>query len=294
MRVTNSYVEVLRISKIFSQSLKQRLMKLTTIHKTAWILLLSLLLNAGLVCAEQKAPLPEVSDEFRFSVTPYLWFTGLTGNLDYNNVQRVHTHINTNKILDNLSTGAMLDGEVHYGRVGLMGNAIFAKLSAAGSKSYLKDQALTIDSTTDAWMGIYTVAGTYTAYSDKTVYLDVLAGARFLNLNTKVQLNASVSNTPYAGDKTLYSALSATDAIGGIKGRLRLGETSFYVPFYLDAGGSSSVAKFTTQQALGIGYAFDVVDISLGYNNLYYSLSNKQVSSYINMSGPMIAATFRF
>lgn len=269
-------------------------MNTTISAKTAWFVLPLLLLKAGAVYAEQKPPLPQVSDEFRFSVTPYLWFTGLTGNLDYNNVQRVHTHINTNKILDNLSTGAMLDGEVHYGRVGIMGNAIFAKLNAAGSKSYLKDQSLTVDSTTDAWMGIYTVAGTYTAHSNKTVYLDVLAGARFLNLNTKVQLDASVANTPYSGDRTLYSQLSATDAIGGVKGRVRLEETSFYVPFYLDAGGSSSVAKFTSQQALGIGYAFDAVDISLVYNNLYYSLSNKQVSSYINMSGPMIAATFRF
>lgn len=244
--------------------------------------------------ADGNKVLPEASEGFRFVVTPYLWMPGISGNLDYNNVQTVHTSLNADKILNNLSIGAMADGEIHYGRWGLMGNAMYSKLSNAGSKSYLKDQALTVDSTSDAWMGIYTVAGTYTAYSNASVYLDALAGARFLNSNSKVQLSASVANTSYTGNKTLYSTVSATDAIGGVKGRVRLGESRFYLPFYVDAGGGSSVAKFTSQQVLGIGYAFSAVDISLVYANLYYSMSNDKISSYFNMSGPALAATFRF
>ncbi|MGI9142683.1 MAG: hypothetical protein ACR2IJ_05785 [Fluviibacter sp.] len=259
-------------------------------------LAVALLLAAfpAIALAEENTALPEVSEGFRFSVTPYLWMPGISGNIDYNNVQRVQTGLNANKILSNLSIGAMGDAEVHYGRWGLMGNAMYSKLSNASSRSSLKEQALTEESTTDAWMGIYTIAGTYTAYSDSTFYLDALAGARFLNSNSKVQLAASVANTPYVGAKTLYSSVSATDAIGGIKGRVRLGESRFYVPFYVDAGGGSSVAKFTSQQVLGVGYAFSMVDISLVYANLYYSMSNDKISSYFSMSGPALAATFRF
>ena len=244
--------------------------------------------------AEGVSPIPTVAEGFRFAVTPYLWTPGITGNVDYENVQRVHTHMDSNKVLSNLSIGAMLDGEVHYGNWGLMGNGVFAKLSNNGSKSYLKDQALTVDSSSDAWMGIYTVAGTYTAYASKSVYVDALAGVRFLNLNAKVSLDASVANTPYQYGKTLYSSVHASDAIAGVKGRFRLSESSWYVPFYLDAGGGSAISKFTSQQTLGIGYAFDAVDLSLVWNNVYYSLSNDKVSSYINMTGPAVAATFRF
>ena len=257
--------------------------------------LAGLIIPVGMACAEGVSPIPKVTDEFRFELTPYLWMAGLSGNLDYNNVQKVQSNLSANKILSNLSVGGMLDGEVHYGQWGLMGNGIFAKLSAKSSKSTLKDQQdLEVNSTTDAWMGIYTAAGTYTAYVDQAVYVDVLAGARFLNLNSKVQLGASVANTPYTGATTYYSSTHATDAIAGVKGRVRISETSFYVPFYVDAGGGSSVAKFTTQQTLGIGYAFDHVDLSLVYNNLYYSMSNDKISSYLSMSGPLIAATFRF
>jgi hypothetical protein len=255
------------------------------------------LLSAGLVHAEvsnSTSPMPSVSEGFRYVVTPYLWFMGINGKLDYNNVQRVDTKINDNQLLSTTDVAAMIEGEVHYGRWGVMGNAIYSKSSSLGSKSFIKAPALTVDSNTNSWIGIYTLAGTYTAVATPSAYLDILAGARFLNVNSKAALNASVANTPYTGDRTLYSSVSATDAIGGVKGRVRITDSNFYVPFYVDAGGGSSVAKFTSQQVLGVGYAFEYVDISLVYSNLYYSMNKNQVSSYINMSGPALAATFRF
>ena len=244
--------------------------------------------------ATDVAPLPSATEGFRYVITPYLWFLGINGKLDYNNVQRVDTKINDSTLLGTVDAGAMIEGEVHYGRWGVMGNAIYSKSSSLGSKSFLKDQALNVDSNTNSWIGIYTLAGTYTTVATPSVYLDVLVGARFLNVNSKTALNASVANTPYTGDRTFYSSVSATDAIGGMKGRLRISDSNFYVPFYLDAGGGSSVAKFTSQQLLGVGYAFEYVDISLVYSNLYYSMNKNQTSSYINMSGPALAATFRF
>lgn len=264
--------------------------------KIAAALLVAAMLPFGQTQAEGVSPIPVVADEFRFSLTPYLWMAGITGSVDYNNAQRAHTHISSDKVLSNLSIGGMLDGEVHYGRWGLMGNTVFAKLSNNSSKSTNLQHGLsaTVDSTTDAWLGVYTVVGTYTVYAGQSLYVDGLAGVRFLNLNSKIQLDASIANTPYTGHKTLYSSVHTSDAIAGFKGRVRLGETSFFVPFYLDAGGGSAIAKFTSQQALGIGYALKAVDLALYYNNLYYSLSNDKVSSYINMSGPALAATFKF
>ena len=251
------------------------------------------LLALNTVDAAETAPLPSVTEGFRFVVTPYAWMSGITGKVDYNNTQRIDTRVSANQVLSNTDVAAMIDGEVHYARWGLMGNAVYAKTSQLGSKSNIRDLGLTIDSNSDSWMGIYTLAGTYTAYSTPSVYLDVLAGARFLNMNSKTTLSGSLP-TGYLGDRTLYASVNATDAIGGAKGRVRIADSNFYVPFYLDAGGGSAVAKFTSQQALGVGYAFQYVDVSLVYNNLYYSMSKHQVSSYLNMSGPALAATFRF
>lgn len=264
------------------------------IKKAATVFLLGTVFSASAVLADETSPIPTLSDGFRFSITPYLWAAGIAGDLDHDG-KHVHTHISSDKVLSNLAVGAMLDGEVHYGRWGLYGNGVFAKLSNVGSTSRGKDGvSLDVNSNTDAWLGLYTVAGTYTVYASKSIYLDVLAGARFLNLNSKVQLDVSIENTSYKGDRTLYSSLHTSDAIAGVKGRFRLGESSWYVPIYLDAGGGSAIAKVTSQQALGVGYAFKGADVALFYTNIYYSLSNGNMSSYINMSGPAIAATFRF
>lgn len=266
-----------------------------SIKKAVLVFLMGALFPAAVVYAEETSPIPTLSNEFRFAITPYLWAAGITGNVDHDDGKHVHTHISSNKVLSNLAAGAMLDGEVHYGRWGFYGNSVFAKLSNTGSTSRVKDgMALDVNSNTDAWLGLYTVAGTYTAYVSKSVYMDVLAGARFLNLNAKVQLDASIPNTTLSKGGTLYSSLHTSDAITGVKGRFRLGESNWYVPVYLDAGGGSSVAKFTSQQALGIGYTFKDADVGLFYTNIYYNLSKANVSSYVNMTGPAIAATFRF
>jgi len=264
-------------------------------HKRAVIGITALGALGG-VNASDANPIPSLSDNLRYAITPYLWAPGISGNIDYNNGQSAHTNISTDKVLKNLSIGAMGDAEVHYGRWGLLGNAIYAKLSNHGSKTSNLQEGIfaTVDSTTDAWLGVYTVAGTYTAYVSQSLYVDTLVGARFLNFNSKIQLDASLSIPGYTADKTFYSSVRATDAIGGFKGRVRLGESSWFVPFYLDAGGGSSTAKFTSQQALGIGYAYKHIDLALYYNNLYYSLSNSKISSYINMTGPALAMTFKF
>lgn len=268
-------------------------MNMTFIKKATTASLLAASLAMGVACAEERSPIPVVTEGFRYSITPYVWLPAMNGKVDYDNVQRVDTKLNSSQLISNTDAALMLDGELHYGRWGVMGNAVYSKSSSLGSKSLLKEQGVTVNSNMDSWMGIYTVAGTYTAYTSPSVYLDALVGARFLNMNGKTQLSAT-AGTGYLGDTTLYSSLSVSDAIGGVKGRVRIADSNFYVPFYLDAGGGSATAKFTSQQMLGVGYAFQYVDISVLYNNLYYSLNRNNVSSYITMGGPAVAATFRF
>ena len=256
---------------------------------------MTLMFPAGIVHSEEISPIPTVKDEFRYAITPYVWLSGMNGKVDYKNNQVADTRLSSGQVAGQTDVAFFLDGEVHYGHWGVMGNAVYSKSSSLGSKTVLPAYGgVSIDSNTDSWMGVYTVAGTYTALANSSVYVDALAGARFLNMNSKVQLRATELPTGYTGDKTLYGNLSVTDAVAGFKGRVRISDSRFFVPFYLDAGGGSATAKFTSQQMLGVGYAYGWGDVTLAYNNLYYSLSKNNVSSYLNMGGPAVAATFRF
>ena len=262
---------------------------LTTTHVAA------MLMSLGIAHAEEMSPIPVIKDEFRYAITPYVWMAGINGKLDYKNHQVADTSLSSSQILSQTDVAFFIDGEMHYGRWGVMGNAVYSKSSSLASKTVLPQYGgVSINSNTDSWMGFYTVAGTYTAFANASVYVDALAGARFMNMNSKAQLQATAIPTGYTGDQTFYAHLSATDAIAGFKGRLRIGDSRFFVPFYVDAGGGIATAKFTSQQMLGVGYTYGWVDLTLAYNNMYYSLSKNNVSSYLNMGGPAVAATFRF
>lgn len=258
--------------------------------KTFIICLLTVIaaLSHSLPRADEVSPIPKITDGFRFAITPYVWVPSVNGTVDYDNTQIATASMSGSTIVKNLDTGFMLDGEIHYGRWGILGNATFAKLKMPNTQANLPAQGTTATSQTDIWMGIYTAAGTYTAYTSDQFYLDVLAGARFLHLNSKTNLSEPAAQT------TLFSGLSSTDAVGGVQGRIRLGESRFFVPYYLDAGGGSALAKFTSQQILGVGYSFKLADVLLVYNNLYYNFNKNNYSAYVDMGGPAIAATFRF
>ena len=266
---------------------------MATLRRALSFILVGLLPIAS-AFAEQSSPIPQVTDGLRYAITPYLWMPSVRGTVDYDNIQVANVGMSSSQILQSLSTGAMLDGAIHYGRLGVIGNTTFAKLKPPGTQSYLRQQGVTINANTDLWLGVYTAAATYTVYAGEALYLDFLAGARFLNLNTKTRLDESAVQQGWNNSLTMYSSFSSTNAVGGVQGRIRLGETQFFIPFYLDAGGGGANTKVTSQQILGLGYTFSAADVLLVYNNLYYSLSKDNISAYVNMGGPAIAATFRF
>ena len=237
---------------------------MNTYRKVALSTACGLILSAASgVFAEEDSPIPRVTDGFRYVLTPYMWMPGVSGPVYHNNTKIGDLNMNNTQVLDSLSIGAMLNGIVHYGRWGIMGNATYAKLRPSGTSSY--QQGVNVNTDTTFWLGIYTAAGTYTAYASDSVFVDVLVGARFLDLNVKTALKATAQG--YSSDTALYTQYNATSAITGVQGRLRIGESKFFVPFYLDVGGGSQNSSFNSQQILGIGYTYKNIDTLLVYNN---------------------------
>ena len=63
--------------------------------------------------------------------------------------------------------------------------------------------------------------------------------------------------------------------IVGAKGRIKLGQSDWFVPYYVDVGGGSSV--FTWQGVVGVGYAFKWGGVQLDYRYLYYDQSGDKL-----------------
>jgi hypothetical protein len=152
---------------------------------------------------------------------------------------------------------------------------------------------------TDIKSTIWTVAGGYNLVREPKASLDLIAGARYLWLEAKTnwQLSANVSGP--GGGSVFPSSGSVTesdgvwDGIVGVKGRVRLGEGHWFMPYYLDAGAGGS--QYTWQAQTGIGYGFRWGDLVLGYRYLAWEQdSNSQLVQDLKLYGFVLGGLFRF
>jgi len=268
-----------------------------------------LLANLLLAAAVALPSAVGAQDRWTFAVTPYLWLPNVNGTLKYsappggNGAPEVA--VGPNDYLQNLQAVLMLAGEARKGRWSIVSDFIYLDFGSEESNvRAVNFGGATVSSsvnvnTTSSLDGLqWMLAGGYTAVQTPAATLDVLGGFRYLGIeaSTQWQLTGTVSG-PGGGQTfpALGSIVKRTDlwdAIVGVRGRVRLGEGPWFVPYHLDLGtGSSSI---TWQGLLGIAYAFAWGDATLGYRHLYYDQSGDKLLQNFSFSGPSLGASFRF
>lgn len=246
---------------------------------------------AGVAQAE-KPPNPiqvAVENEWRGSITPYMWLMNVSGTVARDGNTLGSVHLDTSSLLSNLNIAAMVEGEVHRGNWGLWGDLVYSQLS--NQSSHLSIGPARLETKTTLTTGIYDLAATYTLYSTKDDYVDGLLGARILTQDTTVNLS-TVGVLPNGVNRN--SSTTITNAIVGIKGRVRISDSEWFVPFYLDVGGGGEQTNVTSQAMVGIGKAFGWGDLTLAIKNVYYKLNQNKVTSDLDLFGAAVAVTFRF
>lgn len=259
--------------------------------KIALLLLAAFSLNA--LADESAGPIPEVTkDGWRATITPYLWLPSISTHTYYKDKDLGVVDVSPGSVLSHLSTGVMLEGEVHYDKFGVAANITYAGESGNTAKA-VANGAASANDTARLNLGVYTILGTYTAYNDKNWYIDAMAGARILDMSSKNSLNvSSQGETVY--QNTTWTNSTQTNPVVGVKGYARISDSKWFIPFYVDVGGGGNQTKLTTQEMLGVGYGEDWWNVKLVWNNLYYSLNQNGGTGYMNMSGPALGVTFAF
>ena len=72
----------------------------------------------------------------------------------------------------------------------------------------------------------------------------------------------------FGGIGSVSGSANLWNGIGGFRGRIRLGDTGLFIPYYFDAGAGGS--KLTWQIASGLGYHTSWADLSLTYRYLSF------------------------
>jgi hypothetical protein len=138
---------------------------------------------------------------------------------------------------------------------------------------------------------ITTFGGAYRFLETDTTRLNVLAGARYLWLETDLDLNLDLDDLGLSASGSESGYL--WDGIVGLRGKTNLNE-KWYLTYYADVGtGNSEI----TWQALGaVNYRFQRFDASLGYRYAEWRVDDGALLNFekLDLHGPFLGLKFRF
>jgi hypothetical protein len=260
-----------------------------------------------------RASAQAASDKWEYSLAPYLWLPGMSGTLKYGPPSAggaaANVSVDADKLLDALDFGLMLEGEVRRGKWLIGADWIYMKLS--GAKSGIRDVNFTSPSgeitVANNTVGgadvtfkgtVFTLVGGYALLQEPHATLYGIGGLRYIGIEATTNWNLSATITGPMGSATFPASGSATksenivDAIIGVRGRFKLGDSNWFVPYHLDVGAGDS--DQTYQAVLGIGHSFKWGEAFLSYRYLYYDMGGNKLLQDFALSGPALGLNFRF
>jgi len=270
--------------------------------------------------AQQPASAGETASAagYQVNIAPYLWFPTARMSLKYDLPPALGGKLPTDvsvgpgTIYSNLDIGAMFSAEVRSGRFSLLTDFIYSRFSATTNDVNIKSvdffglpsipisRELETSTGTTLRLTIWTLAGGYTVLQQDWGNLDVFAGFRFLNVNSVTDYSLALSITGPRGNGATFGGIGSVsvspdvwNGIVGIRGRIRVGTTKLFVPYYFDIGAGGS--RPTWQIASGLGYQFNKWGaVSAVYRYLAFEQPGTSAVTHVSLGGPILMASFTF
>jgi len=230
-------------------------------------------------------------DQWHFSGAIYLWGADMNGKT----IRGSEVEVSFSDLLDNLEMAFMGAFSARKNKWLLLTDVIYLDLGTdktadlsvpVGPIQVPVTTSVSVD--VESW--VLHFAGGYNLYSEGKTRLDLIGGARYLDLSMDMFLE--LQSLGPGQSRTVSESLTAWNGIVGLMGNASLGER-WFLPYYIDIGAGES--KFTWQATAGIGFrAGTVWDLALVYRHLEWDLDSTRVIDDINISGPTLGVIFRW
>lgn len=251
-----------------------------------------------------QASAPWAGNDWRFGVTLYLYGPKIDANLSLPRRSGDGSiTVDTSDFFDSINGAFMGAFEANNGRWGMFTDFLYVDVS--GSQSATRNFSLgginlpgSVTGNVDVGIkgSAWTIAGEYRLQSTSESTVDLLLGARMLDVKPRVgfSLNGDLATIPIQSRSANFEVKQTNwDAIIGFKSRWAFGDRrQWYVPLYADIGAGDS--RLTWQAAGGIGYAYGWGDIVGLWRYMRYDLKSDNVIQDLSFNGPMIGVTFRW
>ncbi len=255
--------------------------------------LLPLLSVGVLVAAPLNAGADDsgISDRWQYAASIYLWGAGI----DATTARGADVNVSFETLINNLNMAFMGNFEARRDKWSMLADVVYLKVGAnnSGKVPVAVAPGTNVDVKVDASVEtkglVLNVIGGYTLWQTPEASLDLLAGARYLDLQLDFGLGAAVG--PNVRARTFSASGSIWDGVIGVKGHADL-NPKWYLSYYLDVGTGQS--NLTWQASAGLAYRFNWGEVSLLYRHIKWDLDSGSPLDNIRFSGPLLAAKFLF
>ena len=247
----------------------------------------------------------QTSDEWKFQAVVYVYLPSIDGETTFSGSESdgsSDASVDASKFLQNLNFAFMGSFEAEKGAWGMFGDVIYVDIgdSESPTRNFSVGGALPGDVSASVHYGLegwlWTFAGTWRAASTSVHELNLVAGARLLDIEQTIdwQLSGNIGSVALpdrAGDRS--TGVYNWDAIVGLKGRALFGEGQhWFMPYYLDVGTGES--SLTWQAMFGVGYAFDWGSVMAAWRHIDYDMKSGKSIESLSFDGPGLAVAFRW
>jgi hypothetical protein len=250
-----------------------------------------------------------------FNVAPYLWLPSLHTTLNYNLPPALNGRLPTDvsvqpaDILTHLNFAMAFAADAQYGPFSLLTDFMYLNLSDttahiksidfAGLPSQPISRSVQASTGTRLSSTLWTLAGGYTVLQGDWGNFDLIAGFRYLGVNATTDYSLALTvigprgnGATFGGIGGISGSANIWNGIGGFRGRIRISNSGFFIPYYFDIGAGGS--KLTWQIASGVGYQTGWAGVSLTYRYLSFEQSNSAIVQKLSLGGPMVMVNFTF
>jgi hypothetical protein len=243
------------------------------------------------------------------SITPYVWLPTFGGNFHYHvptlpaagggGSSSIDVSVPPSQYLTKLNAAAMIDFDVRKGNVDLFGDFINVNLNATstrignvsgpGGKIQIP---IDLGSDTHLASSIWEVAAGLTLARGHNADMEIFGGWRQFPIHTTLSYNLNLGKKGFISrNGSVTNTAIAGDAVFGLRGSAYIGDSRFFVPYYVDIGVGSNNQSW---QALGgAGYTFNHgQSILLTWRQLDYNAFPADYTvQKLTMGGPLLGYT---
>jgi opacity protein-like surface antigen len=239
---------------------------------------------ADLISATALQDSPVAQAGWTYSVTPYFWAAGLSGQTSQFNLPVVDIDASFTDIFDHLDFAAMVMGEARHDRFSVFGDVMYTKLST-GAATPRGIAATSVDLDASTFAGLAGVG--YSVIEGAAGRLDVVGAVRVWSVDTEISFSGAFLNGQSRSDSATW-----VDGLVGVRGTYNFNPKFYAFGWGLVGAGGADV---DWDVMAGVGYNInESLSATLGYRALGVDYSDDGFLFDVVEQGPMAGLTVRF